>query len=135
MSATLVGRGLSAAHGDRVLFSDLDLVVAPGDVVGLVGANGAGKSTLLRILAGERAPDAGTVTFDIIHDHNLTSHIRLGTYFETAVTKSWSVTHPTTTYDRSFSAYINNLSEAIPLDDVVTRSISLKITGDAGLTT
>jgi ATPase subunit of ABC transporter with duplicated ATPase domains len=64
VSATLVGRGLSAAHGDRVLFSNLDIVVAPGDVIGLVGPNGAGKSTLLRILAGELAPDAGTVTLN-----------------------------------------------------------------------
>jgi len=62
VSATLVARGLGAAHGDRPLFSDLDLVVAPGDVVGLVGANGAGKSTLLRVLAGEAEPAAGTVT-------------------------------------------------------------------------
>ena len=52
MSATLVARGLAAGHGARVLFADLDLVVAPGDVVGLVGVNGAGKSTLLRTLAG-----------------------------------------------------------------------------------
>src|SRR5438477_56839 len=36
MSATLLARGLAAAHGDRVLFSGLDLVVAPGDVAGLV---------------------------------------------------------------------------------------------------
>ncbi|MCW2634899.1 MAG: ATPase component of transporter with duplicated ATPase domain [Blastococcus sp.] len=61
MSATLVARGLAAGHGARVLFSDLDLVVAPGDVVGLVGVNGAGKSTLLRTLAGELAAEAGTV--------------------------------------------------------------------------
>ena len=54
MTATLVAKGLAAAHGDRTLFTDLDLVVAPGDVIGLVGANGAGKSTLLRILAGLR---------------------------------------------------------------------------------
>ena len=54
MSATLVAKDLAAAHGDRTLFADLDLVVAPGDVIGLVGANGAGKSTLLRILAGLR---------------------------------------------------------------------------------
>ena len=52
MSATLVAKGLAAGFGDRMLFSGLDLVVAPGDVVGLVGVNGAGKSTLLRILAG-----------------------------------------------------------------------------------
>ena len=58
MSATLVARGLAAGHGARVLFSGLDLVVAPGDVVGLVGVNGAGKSTLLRTLAG-RAPGRG----------------------------------------------------------------------------
>lgn len=51
MSATLLARDLSAAHGSRTLFAGLDLVVAPGDVVGLVGANGAGKSTLLRLLA------------------------------------------------------------------------------------
>ena len=61
MSATLVGKDLAAAHGERTLFRGLDLVVAPGDVVGLVGANGAGKSTLLAILAGVREPQAGTV--------------------------------------------------------------------------
>ncbi|MGZ6957590.1 MAG: ABC-F family ATP-binding cassette domain-containing protein, partial [Acidimicrobiia bacterium] len=61
MSATLVARGLAAGHGARVLFSDLDLVVAPGDVVGLVGVNGAGKSTLLRTLAGEIAAEAGSI--------------------------------------------------------------------------
>jgi ATPase subunit of ABC transporter with duplicated ATPase domains len=52
VSATLVARNLAAAHGERTLFSGLDLAVTDGDVVGLVGANGAGKSTLLRLLAG-----------------------------------------------------------------------------------
>jgi len=61
MSATLQATGLAAGHGARVLFSGLDLVLAPGDVVGLVGANGAGKSTLLRLLAGEAEPEAGSV--------------------------------------------------------------------------
>ncbi|UZN03422.1 ABC-F family ATP-binding cassette domain-containing protein [Cellulomonas sp. S1-8] len=61
MSATLQTRGVAAAFGDRELFAGLDLVVAPGDVVGLVGPNGAGKTTLLRILAGQRPPEAGTV--------------------------------------------------------------------------
>ena len=62
MSATLVAKGLEAAHGDRLLFSGLDLVVGPGDVIGLVGVNGAGKSTLLRVLAGVGSGEAGTVT-------------------------------------------------------------------------
>ncbi|UNO43095.1 ABC-F family ATP-binding cassette domain-containing protein [Streptomyces sp. MST-110588] len=59
MSATLVAKDLAAGHGERVLFSGLDLVVAPGDVIGLVGANGAGKSTLLRLLAGLDTPEGG----------------------------------------------------------------------------
>ncbi len=62
MSATVQATGLAAGHGARVLFSGLDLIVAPGDVVGLIGANGAGKSTLLRMLAGLTDPDAGAVT-------------------------------------------------------------------------
>jgi ATPase subunit of ABC transporter with duplicated ATPase domains len=61
VSATLVARGLAAGHGARVLFSGLDLVVAPGDVVGLVGVNGAGKSTLLRTLAGDIPAESGSV--------------------------------------------------------------------------
>ncbi|MEU9124820.1 ABC-F family ATP-binding cassette domain-containing protein [Streptomyces sp. NPDC048506] len=62
MSATLVAKDLAAGHGERVLFSGLDLVVAPGDVIGLVGANGAGKSTLLRLLAGLDTPEQGTLS-------------------------------------------------------------------------
>jgi ATPase subunit of ABC transporter with duplicated ATPase domains len=62
MSATLFAKGLSAAHGDRTLFSGLDLTLAPGDVVGVVGANGAGKSTLFRMLAGLLPAGAGQVT-------------------------------------------------------------------------
>jgi len=61
MTATLVAKGLAAGHGDRVLFSGLDLVVGAGDVIGLVGANGAGKSTLLRMLAGQGTPEEGTL--------------------------------------------------------------------------
>ena len=62
MSATLVAKGLSGGHAHRTLFESLDLTVAPGDVVGVVGANGAGKTTLLRLLAGLVAPLAGTVS-------------------------------------------------------------------------
>ncbi|OMB93139.1 heme ABC transporter ATP-binding protein [Mycobacterium sp. NS-7484] len=61
MTATLVAKDVAGGFAHRTLFDNLDLTVAPGDVVGVVGANGAGKSTLLRILAGVLAPLAGTV--------------------------------------------------------------------------
>ena len=62
MTATLVARGLAGGYGHRTLFDALDLTVAPGDVVGVVGANGAGKSTLLRLLAGIDEPQGGSIT-------------------------------------------------------------------------
>jgi len=62
MTATLVAQNLAGGYGHRILFEGLDLTVAPGDVIGVVGANGAGKSTLLRILAGVLAPADGAVS-------------------------------------------------------------------------
>ncbi len=62
MSASLVAKNLSGGHGHRALFEGLDLTVAPGDVIGVVGANGAGKSTLLSLLGGAIAPLAGSVS-------------------------------------------------------------------------
>ncbi|SHT68100.1 ABC-F family ATP-binding cassette domain-containing protein [Mycobacteroides abscessus] len=61
MTATLVAKNLAGGFAHRTLFEGLDVTVAPGDVVGVVGANGAGKSTLLRILAGDLQPLSGTV--------------------------------------------------------------------------
>ena len=62
MTATLVAKNLAGGFAHRTLFEGVDLTVAPGDVIGVVGANGAGKSTLLRILAGELQPLQGTVS-------------------------------------------------------------------------
>ncbi|MEB3023538.1 ABC-F family ATP-binding cassette domain-containing protein [[Mycobacterium] crassicus] len=62
MTATLVAKNVAGGFAHRTLFEGLDLTVAPGDVIGVVGVNGAGKSTLLRILAGALAPLAGSVS-------------------------------------------------------------------------
>lgn len=61
MTATLVAKNVAGGFAHRTLFEGLDLTVAPGDVVGVVGANGAGKSTLLRILAGDLGPLDGVI--------------------------------------------------------------------------
>jgi ABC-type Fe3+/spermidine/putrescine transport system ATPase subunit len=47
----------------RVIADHLNLVVAPGETVALLGASGSGKSTLLKIVAGLEAPDAGSLHF------------------------------------------------------------------------
>jgi ABC transport system ATP-binding/permease protein len=58
----LAAVGVGKSLGGRSLFSDQDVLLAPGTKLGLLGPNGSGKSTLLRILAGQLEPDAGTVT-------------------------------------------------------------------------
>ena len=54
-------RGLSVDAGGLTVVRDLDLAVASGDKVGVVGRNGAGKTSTLKVLAGEMPPSAGTV--------------------------------------------------------------------------
>ncbi len=53
--------GLVKRFGDVVALNGLDLRVAPGEVVGLVGHNGAGKTTAVEVILGLVRPDAGTV--------------------------------------------------------------------------
>ena len=52
---------VAKAMGGKPLFNNLDLVLTPGQRVGLLGPNGSGKTTLLRLMTGALEPDAGTV--------------------------------------------------------------------------
>ncbi|UGQ11202.1 ABC transporter ATP-binding protein [Yinghuangia sp. ASG 101] len=54
-------RGVHAGYGDTTVLRDVDLSVAPGAVVALLGANGAGKTTLLRTVCGLNRATAGSV--------------------------------------------------------------------------
>jgi ATPase subunit of ABC transporter with duplicated ATPase domains len=53
---------ISKGYGERKIYEDLDLLVRRGERWSVMGVNGAGKSTLLKLIAGEIAPDRGTVT-------------------------------------------------------------------------
>ena len=52
-------KNLKKSFGDRTLFSDVNLEVAGGERIALLGDNGTGKSTLIKILMGEEEPDSG----------------------------------------------------------------------------
>jgi len=58
----LTVRDVEVRAGARLLISDAQLTVGPGDRVGLVGRNGAGKTTFTKMLAGETEPAAGTIS-------------------------------------------------------------------------
>jgi sulfate-transporting ATPase len=53
---------LQKGFGDRLLVEDLTFSLPPAGIVGVIGPNGAGKTTLFRMLAGQEAPDAGSLT-------------------------------------------------------------------------
>src|SRR5690606_41380264 len=55
-------RGIEKSFGDLRVLRGVDLDVAPGSIVALLGSNGAGKTTLVRILSTLVAPDAGTAS-------------------------------------------------------------------------
>src|SRR5580692_3879325 len=55
-------KNLSKRYGDKLAVDDLTFSVAPGEVLGFLGANGAGKSTTMRMIAGFISPSAGQVS-------------------------------------------------------------------------
>ena len=60
----LTARGATKIYGDKRALDGLDLSVAGGEIVCLLGANGAGKSTTIDLFLGFNAPDAGEVLVD-----------------------------------------------------------------------
>lgn len=66
--ALLHVEGVSRYYGDRCAVRHLDLAVARGEVVGLLGVNGAGKTTALQMLSGNLAPSSGRI---VIGGHDL----------------------------------------------------------------
>ena len=56
-------RNMSKGFGNRTLFSDVEMEVAGGERIALLGDNGTGKSTFLKILMGEEVPDTGKLKF------------------------------------------------------------------------
>ena len=64
MGAMLEIRGLSVFYGDAQALDSVDLDVAAGEIVAIVGANGAGKTSLIRTVAGILKPRSGSIRFE-----------------------------------------------------------------------
>jgi branched-chain amino acid transport system ATP-binding protein len=69
--------GLAAGYGRIQVLRGIDLAVAEGELVALVGSNGAGKTTLLRTLSGLQPMSAGTIRFAGARIDRLASHARV----------------------------------------------------------
>jgi energy-dependent translational throttle protein EttA len=52
---------IAKAYGDTILYEDMNFVLPPGGIIGVIGANGAGKTTLFRMITGQEQPDGGAI--------------------------------------------------------------------------
>ena len=57
----IVGQNVSKAFENKLLFEDMNFIIPPGAIVGVVGPNGAGKTTLFNMITGKDKPDSGTI--------------------------------------------------------------------------
>nr|WP_320192985.1 energy-dependent translational throttle protein EttA [uncultured Desulfobacter sp.] len=57
----IVAQNVSKAFEDKLLVEDMNFVLPPGAIVGVVGPNGAGKTTLFKMITGKEKPDSGTI--------------------------------------------------------------------------
>jgi branched-chain amino acid transport system ATP-binding protein/sulfate-transporting ATPase len=64
MTALLEARGLVRRFGGVVALDNLDLVVQPNEILGLIGPNGSGKTTFFNVATGIYSANAGSITFD-----------------------------------------------------------------------
>lgn len=79
-------RGLSISYEGRLLIDDLDLDVAPDEIVALLGPSGSGKSSLLRCVAGVQSPDSGSIAWDGRDITDVPAHRRgIGLVFQDAL--------------------------------------------------
>lgn len=59
----LAARGLSAGYGRQVILKEIDLVIRPGEFIGVAGPNGSGKTTLIRALTGIIKHQSGSLFY------------------------------------------------------------------------
>ena len=58
----VIAEKVTKSMGDKLLMEDVDFILPPNAIVGIVGPNGAGKSTLFKMITGEEKPDSGEMT-------------------------------------------------------------------------
>jgi branched-chain amino acid transport system ATP-binding protein len=69
-------QGLRAGYGEAVVLEDIELELAAGQSLALLGRNGTGKTTLINTLAGATRRHAGSITLSGVALHKLASHLR-----------------------------------------------------------
>jgi ABC-2 type transport system ATP-binding protein len=127
--AALLASGLGKRYGSVVALDQVGLSVAPGELVGLVGANGAGKSTLVKIACGLVRPTSGTVNIYGTPAGSREARRQLGYLAELFRFPGWSTAsevlalHQRLTGSEGGASERDELLELVGLSDVAQRRV------------
>jgi len=121
MSHPLTVRDVSHGYEGRAVLDAIDLTVAPGQRVGLIGENGSGKSTLVRLVAGIEQPNRGTITTPtdlgyLAQDSGLDPHDNVGD----VLTQALAPLHDAVAHLECLADELTNSVAAQAYDDLLT---------------
>jgi len=136
---------ISLTLGDRSLFDNINILINPGERIGLVGPNGAGKSTLLKIIAGEMEPNDGKVRLSksatvgylpqdgVAPDSSLSVLEEVESSFDNLIELEQKVTalqNKISTFEQESEAYLHNMRKLGALQDKLEQSGAYSLQAD-----
>lgn len=140
-SSKLVVENVSVAYGDKTVLDAVDLSVAPGEKLAVVGPSGSGKSTLLRAIAGLEPLTAGRITLDgrdlrgvathrrdvglMFQDHALFPHLNVSDNV------AYGLRHGQMSSTLSVGERVTEMLDLVGLSDFGSRSIDQLSGGEA----
>ena len=125
-------RGLTKRFGKVVALEALDLDVARGEALGVLGPSGSGKSTFVRMLAGLVRPSGGSLSVDGAPASSIASRRRLGVLTQDAELYGWATARETLAFAgdvagmgaTAIAARIDELAPRFSLTDVLDRRVA-----------
>jgi ABC-type multidrug transport system ATPase subunit len=124
----LVAESIGKAFGDRKILASARLEARPGVVTLVAGRNGAGKSTLLKIVAGQLAPDYGTIRFGehLFTKPSLPQLARQGLFFlpdREILSPSFTLREQLTIFSRRFQGRaVEDVAESLRIAKLLDRA-------------